>query len=226
MSAVARYERKFLTEFSAADIFPIILLHPMHFHEIYHERQVFSLYFDTPHYDYYQENLLGSPHRRKVRLRWYADPGDDWFSPPKELQLEVKHRQGETMKKWSEPLQWKKGSADWLSQVTHDLRHALAPNLGEAEHLEPVLFNAYTRRYFAQSNEVYRITVDQNLQFANVPDWLHRRTTRELPFSIVECKYSLPEDIGFEKVTQSFPFRLTKSSKYILGMQQCLPQLQ
>jgi hypothetical protein len=39
---------------------------------------------------------------------------------------------------------------------------------------------------------------------------------------IMELKYDECNDLSAEKITNSFPFRLTKSSKYIMGIQATL----
>ena len=60
---------------------------PAMFSEIYHERVVHSLYFDTAEFLLFHENREGLAMRSKFRLRWYGDQHDD-------LHLEEKTRTG------------------------------------------------------------------------------------------------------------------------------------
>jgi len=85
------YERKFvLTELRTSEIEIIIKTHPAVFSEIYHERFVNSIYFDSPDMKNYSDSINGSKDRLKVRIRWY----DDLFGYVEKPVLEFKNRYG------------------------------------------------------------------------------------------------------------------------------------
>ena len=69
-----RYERKFLvSELNRFEIESIVRLHPAIFSEIYHQRSVNNIYFDTMNVSNYLDNINGVKQRLKVRIRWYGD---------------------------------------------------------------------------------------------------------------------------------------------------------
>ena len=69
-----RYERKFLIrDLSVQEIETIIKLHPNFFSEIYYQRNVNNIYFDSLELESYQDNVTGSAQRVKTRIRWYGE---------------------------------------------------------------------------------------------------------------------------------------------------------
>lgn len=66
-----------------------LMTHSLWFRPHFPDRQVNSLYLDTPHLERYEENLSGISVRKKVRIRWY-----DILDNAKSAKLEFKHRQG------------------------------------------------------------------------------------------------------------------------------------
>ena len=81
--------------------------------------------------------------------------------------------------------------------------------------------NRYLRQYFQTADRKYRITIDSRMEFyethhrANT--FLHRviddRNT------VLELKYSVEEETNMKSVLNYFPFRMTKSSKYVSGVE-------
>ena len=86
--------------------------------------------------------------------------------------------------------------------------------------LQPVLLNTYLRSYFVTLNNRYRITVDTHLEFYNLrPTWNHFQFKfSEQLKTVVELKYDQEWDNEAEKITNQFPFRLDKNSKFVAGM--------
>src|SRR3989338_2665467 len=69
-----RHERKFLiSDYSAADIEQIVKFNPACFTEIYHQRTVNNIYFDSLAFDSYYDNIEGNTNRTKARIRWYGN---------------------------------------------------------------------------------------------------------------------------------------------------------
>ena len=72
-----RYERKYRIEDLRLEmVHQIIKNHPSSFRKIYPDRQVNNIYFDTPNYTTYTENVMGIAQRKKFRVRWYGDRRD------------------------------------------------------------------------------------------------------------------------------------------------------
>ncbi|MGZ4119018.1 MAG: VTC domain-containing protein, partial [Bacteroidia bacterium] len=64
-----RHERKFLiTDHSAKDVEQMIKLHPACFSEIFYQRTVNNIYFDTIGFNNYYDNVEGEMDRIKARI--------------------------------------------------------------------------------------------------------------------------------------------------------------
>jgi len=86
--------------------------------------------------------------------------------------------------------------------------------------LQPVLLNSYLRSYFTTFNKNFRITVDDQLEYYNLrPSWNHFQFKhKEEIKSVVELKYDQEWNSEAHKISNQFPFRLNKNSKYVAGM--------
>lgn len=197
-----RYERKYQTELSAPEVQTVLLASSALLQPIYYRRRVNSLYFDTPEFEYFQQNVRGDAVRKKVRVRWY---GED--AAPTQFQIEIKSREGELIRKESQLYSvvdvWSENA------LTDVVRSELSTVLPEAGVLVPTLRNHYWRSYFASSSTAIRVTVDDGLVFEG----------QGLETTIVECKYPIAADALLRELVQQLPLRVTKSSKYVLGMQ-------
>ena len=68
-----RYERKFIVPPHMETIVPSIICTVLpEFLEIYTERRINSIYFDTGNFDYALNHINGFQKRRKVRIRYYG----------------------------------------------------------------------------------------------------------------------------------------------------------
>ncbi len=87
--------------------------------------------------------------------------------------------------------------------------------------MEPTLINRYERRYSLSFGGEFRLTVDGRLQFADAVG-AHRRAIKLSPPAttlIVEVKFG-PEHAGdVEVITNEFPFRMARFSKYVAGIE-------
>ena len=55
-----RYELKYIvTDYSNLEIISMIKRHPVIFSEIFHERRVNNIYFDTPNFSSFSDNVVG-----------------------------------------------------------------------------------------------------------------------------------------------------------------------
>jgi hypothetical protein len=214
-----RYERKFLpAAYSFAEVLRLIRWHPALFREAYPTRAVNNLYFDTPGLHHYHSHVAGAAERQKVRLRWYG-PFAGLAERPT---LEFKCKHGEVGRKACHALPaWHidGGFPDGLAAtLRQQVEESARPGL---ECLRPVLANRYQRRYFRSANGACRLTVDTDLEFAAPRQGARLRPAlpAQAPALIVELKYDVARAAEAQEIAVHFPFRLTRCSKYVLGVE-------
>lgn len=217
-----RYERKYLSgDYSAKQLENFLLLNEQSFQKIYYKRQVNSIYFDTPDFEYFQQNIDGDANRQKVRVRWYGSVN---FS--EQVQLEIKMRSGEMIRKEIYPLvNPQKNLKAWLDELTLLVQEKLSDKIEEARALQPVLNNVYQRAYFYSPTTKVRITIDERIGARRMGDYLQLRPWRFFDFSVLECKYKIQDDVALQKIVRSMPIQIAKSSKYVMGVEKIHPQL-
>ena len=218
---VARYERKFvISELRTEEIEFNVKMHPAMFVEKYPERFVNNLYFDSLDRRNYEDSVDGLQHRLKVRIRWYGDLFGFMDKPV----LEVKRKEGLVTRKkgfrlvpFSLDENFQIGN---LREVIQDSKIPEVLKLGVASS-EASLLNRYRRKYFESANGRYRITIDFEMEFYpftgrnNFP--LHR--SAEAVNTVLELKYDPEADEGANWRSSYFPFRISKSSKYVDGIE-------
>ena len=217
-----RYERKFfITELSKYEVECIVKIHPAIFSEIYHKRFVNNIYFDSFNLINYRENIEGASDRIKIRIRWYGK----LFGYVKKPILEIKIKKEFLNKKISIPIKpfiLKKDTkiSDILNS-NNDLQDSLMIDFNT---LKPSLLNKYSRKYYQSCHGNYRITIDTDQSFYQVNKqnnfFLNRASDTNTV--ILELKYGKEYDSEASYITTKFPFRITKSSKYISGVDKVL----
>ncbi len=216
-----RYERKFVSEhFSSAETEAVVKQNSGFFTPLFHPRRVNNIYFDTPGLDCFFDNLFGNGNRWKVRVRWYNDIFGEIGSPI--LEFKIKKGLVGTKKSFRLPgftLNKNSFDAGLLGQLfakanlPADVKERLAT-------MQPVLLNTYQRSYFSTFNKKFRITIDSELEYYNLrPTWnsfqfkfIEQRKT------VVELKYDEQYNNEADTITNQFPFRLNKNSKFVAGM--------
>jgi hypothetical protein len=215
-----RYEKKFIAEgFSLSEVLSRVRQHPAAFREIYPPRVVNNIYFDSPTRRNYLDHINGVANRSKTRMRWYGTQQGLIERP----MLEQKHKRGMVSGKESFPLPPLSISSSLHKQMDIALKTASLTDWKRAElrFMEPVLFNRYQRQYFLSRDGKFRLTVDFHLQFSNVPSqrWPGADLSSPATTLIVELKFGpdVAEDTCF--ITNALPFRLSRFSKYVAGME-------
>ncbi|HAB19595.1 MAG TPA: polyphosphate polymerase domain-containing protein [Verrucomicrobiota bacterium] len=216
-----RFERKYhICESTPEEVEDWVLRCPALFREAYSPRFVNNIYLDSPDLASYFQNLAGVADRTKLRIRWYGD----LFGPIGKPVLEYKIKRGTVGTKESHSL---KPFIVARGFSGSDLRPMLddpglpGPVQAELAHVEPVLINRYRRKYFISANRAYRITVDSELEFYRV----HRHDNQFLARStlpdstVMELKYSGAISDLDDRITNFFPFRVTRMSKYVSGLE-------
>lgn len=210
-----RHEKKFVVPYlEKSEVETVILSNSYLFGEIFYERQVNNIYFDSLDMNSFFDNILGNSDRLKIRIRWYGD-----FEKVENPVLEIKIKKGMVGTKLSFPLKnfsfplslnkMQKVFADsdlpkWLAEKLKSQRFAL--------------LNHYRRKYFLSACRKFRITIDSNLTYGRVLTQNHLNLSHEVKenYCILELKYDV--DKNAKDVATQFPFRLSKSSKYVLGV--------
>jgi len=217
-----RYERKFLVEeMTLRQIELVVRLHPRMFYAPYPPRYVNNLYLDTADLENYYDNVHGASRRRKVRVRWYGELLGQIGQPLLEFKVKDgligrKHTYAMdslTLDEGFDDHRWRQLATD--SNLPPVVRH-------ELHELAPVLLNRYFRRYYASRDGCFRLTIDSELSFYRAHQalgncFLHRQVDSQSV--VVELKYEVDAESQADRVASFFPFRVTRNSKYVQGVE-------
>ncbi len=225
--ASLRYERKFhIRDVTPHGVECFTRVHPAIFREIYHQRRVNNIYFDTPTFSAYRDNVEGSQSRNKIRLRWYGERVDVMARPV----LEIKLRDGVITGKESYPLGIDKvDSSIARRDIIRLLEDASIPEhiLFHVKMRAPSLLNRYSRKYFLSADGAFRATIDSNMEYSLPPG----NGTKTLPpvqytnSCVLELKYEPCEDQRISEITRYLPYRATRHSKYVNGIEAVYPRV-
>ena len=215
-----RYERKFaIADASLTEVEHHVRHHPAIFHEEYAARVINNIYLDSPDLRNYRQNVDGHSHRAKLRARWYGQ----LFGAVPQAVLEQKCKHGHLGTKHSArlaPFEFgqrasAQGVRHWLenSSLPENLRH-------EIQQVEPTLVNHYRRQYFRSGDRQVRLTIDSDLAFfrfrRHANSFLARVAVPALV--VLELKYSDVASDDAAAVASHLPFRMTRMSKYVFGL--------
>ena len=209
-----RYERKYrISHLTLPEIRQVILMHPAAFRQQYADRQIHNIYFDTPDLHTLLHNAYGSPQREKYRLRWY---GDD-ISQIRNPRFEIKKKHGEAG--FKEIHEMMEGSLDNISPYVNSIQQLRLPL---AYALTPTLLNSYERSYYVSFDGKFRITIDRSVNYLAWPNMnTHPKFSHRDEARILELKYDVEMENEIEQIIRYLPFRQTKNSKYVQGLQMC-----
>ena len=219
-----RYERKFVvSEFLQQKIELIIRLHPALFSEIHHQRWVNNIYFDSFSARNYHDNIEGLRNRVKVRIRWYGS----FWGKVKEPMLEFKLKEGILGAKKIFPLSpFFIDEKIGVTGINDMIRNSDLPDLVKTylSPLTPCLLNRYLRRYYRSWDRSYRITVDSGMECNTIGSQFQVLFLKDSDNinTILELKYDSSKDANVDTITNHFPFRMTKNSKYVNGIESTL----
>lgn len=217
-----RYERKFfITRLSKFEVESIVKLHPSVFTEIFHKRFVNNIYFDTYNFKNLYDNVEGVFDRIKIRIRWYGD----LFGYIERPVLEIKIKKGLLGKKISIPIpSFYLNENTNLKEMLKSIEHIQELVMIDFKSLIPTLLNRYSRKYYKSSNKKYRVTIDTDQSFHHIKQEnnFFISNYEDKDSVILELKYDQSYDKEIHHVSSNFPFRVTKSSKYVTGLQKIL----
>jgi len=204
---------------SEEEVIHIIKLNPFLFSDIFSYRHVNNIYLDTFEKQNYYNSVEGLSSRIKVRIRWYGP----LFGAIEKAVLEIKVKKNHLNTKLLyklQPFQFERGfSIETIQNVleTSEIPDLLKLNL---QTFEATLVNRYCRCYFLCANKVFRITLDKNLEYYSVyptENFFFNYVNEEGIF-VLEIKADDSEKTPISQVSNHFPFRMTKNSKYTSGI--------
>lgn len=207
-----RYERKYrIEDQSLAFVEQMIRQHPWGFKTLFPDRQVNNIYFDTPDMTCYKENVMGLAERKKYRVRWYGDlQATDGLN--NQLEIKIKDNALGDKERYDFPTF---SLSDWYT-----LGNLVSNSLSRPNCLQPTLLNSYQRSYYGLSTEKFRITIDRKLGYCPLFQENRKPEIRFMDEAIiVEIKYDEQLEEEANQVLQYIPFRATKNSKYVTGIE-------
>ncbi len=218
--AKVRTEKKSLiTEISRYEIESIVMNHPAIFIETYPQRIVNNIYFDTNSMSHYFDNVNGVSERLKVRIRWYGELIGFIENPV----LELKIKKGNLGGKRSFPLHSFYLDKEYSLETQQKLFAASGLPDGLIEYLKSLRFsmlNRYCRKYFESADHRFRITIDFDMEFYKLDPANNSFEEKIVNYesTVLELKCSDKDEVFAESITNYFPFRMTKNSKYASGI--------
>jgi hypothetical protein len=219
---VWRYERKFVCHgLSESEVLGRVRRHPAAFREVYPARHINNVYLDTSSLNDYFDHVSGSSDRAKTRIRWYGALRGPILRPV--LEQKIKRGLVSGKRTYRLPSLHLNGSIK---------RHALMESFDRAGlpdllrsrlcHVQPVLLNRYHRHYLLSADGRFRLTVDGQLEFHAAATGCGSSADPSAGNELVvlELKFDAAHAEAAGAVTNAFPFRLQRCSKYVLGVEQ------
>ena len=188
-----------------------------------------TLYFDSPHFDFFFHKIEGVKLRRKVRIRRYGDT-----APWEIVFVEIKRRNGQYIEKSRFPLEsqllpflfnpsQKDRITQTLTQVGIQVYNEVI-SLTQIFHLRPIVFIHYKRKAFwVKGDERLRITFDSDLSYDVVnQNCISPLENTQLILGgdqvIMEIKANGRVPFWVLELIQEFECHMTRLSKYCLGV--------
>ncbi|KMP10674.1 hypothetical protein UR09_02920 [Candidatus Nitromaritima sp. SCGC AAA799-A02] len=196
----------------------IVLSHPALFRQTFPDRYVNNMYLDSGNMCSFLEGAVDSVERGKYRVRWYEES----FNAAQKPVLELKARKNYFVTKIRFSLHAFDFEELSPARTTSTLLQGAAIPATVKNLLagyRPVLLNRYLRSYFQAPHQDIMITVDRNVLVAGSVVGKNPRWRRSLKNTIIELKYPPNLEDEARKIMNPLPFRLTKNSKYMSGIE-------
>ncbi len=216
-----RYERKFnITGLSANEIESIVKNHPAMFSEIFHQRYINNIYFDDYNFSNFYQNINGNSKRIKYRIRWYGDFAGYIEKPF----FEIKIRQGNIGEKPTYPLvPFNVYEGMPYNSIREIVLNSQLPDdiIFSFEFQKAVVANRYLRKYFKSADNKFRITLDSDISYYRLQgiNLSFNHNFADFESVVIEIKYDIKDENSIMNITNFFPFRITKNSKYVNGIE-------
>ncbi|NIT52386.1 MAG: VTC domain-containing protein [candidate division Zixibacteria bacterium] len=217
---VTRYEIKYVArETYLHSVVHWIRMHREGFIRAYPNRWVNNIYFDSPDYVAFMDNLSGASSRSKVRYRWYGES-----RTPDSGILEIKRKRNLFVWKLLYKVEeapyfpgasWREICQRLRSQIPEEGMHWMQ------DYPHPMIINQYLRQYFVTPDHKIRVTVDSkqkiwDQRFKTAPNFDHRANFPET--LIVEVKFDRQDRDRASSIVKDIPIRYSRNSKYMTGV--------
>ena len=212
VSAELRFEKKFAIPLHELAAFEMQLARfacsPIH-----KPRWVNNLYADTHGYDHLNENIEGLSERKKLRFRWYGKQHGEI-----NVTAEFKIKFDDTNTKKSIKLGKINFPREMELHTLFDLcmqrwdHNQTTLDIMPPTGYRAALLNRYHRNYYMNANASIRITIDTPICYQNAATGIRAEQQK---FAIVELKCPKSHII----YSDLLPYQLSKSSKYVEGLQ-------
>jgi len=198
------------------------------FNKNFDNRNVNSLYYDTPNLDFAADNISGDSKRIKIRARWYSKFNENIFdSFSKENQsfnIEVKRKKNNLSDKIilsNFSFNTKNTSMERRNFINDKVYFKISkhPELLKLI-IRDIIFVGYEREYYENfiSSKI-RLTIDKNLVCSNNQSFFNfEKSLISKNYVIVELKFSQDSFQLVKKILNNFPFRQVRSSKYLYAL--------
>ena len=210
-----KIEKKFLIyNYDKKFIYNLIKINSFFFKKKYEGRFINNIYFDDTNFTSYTDNLFGISKRKKLRIRWYGDLFGVVINPNLEIKSKV-NLYGFKKKIKLNNFEFNKKII--LKDLLKD--HNIPSQISKLS-ITPVLINRYFREYYETFDGKFRVTIDTNLRYfpTKIKSINFENSFKENNILIVELKFSPKFQELANKISAQFPFRSTKSSKYVMGV--------
>lgn len=204
-----RYERKYIIQNVDLPSF-IFEIQNNCFLEVFKERKINNLYYDSINLDSIFDNIDGLSNRKKYRVRWY---GDTFKSSLKQFEIKFKSEFLNSKKIINIGEFQIKNHNDFHQtyiRLLEILKENHLPLFCEMNTKFLKLYNSYKRKYFLSGDKKIRITIDKELKFYS-PITKNKFEEKSI---IVEIKYD--KDSKF--INELKNLSLNKYSKYVKGV--------
>ena len=215
-----RYEKKYKTnEIYLPQILSQIRINPAGFSEVFKERVVNSIYFDSNDFQLYNDSIDGSLKRTKLRIRWYDN--EKIINSFLEIKKKVGDR-GDKFRYNLKPIKRDKEiSKDYLKDLLKKSNIEDKNLLNKFDYFNPIFICSYNRKYFLSSNKQIRLTVDYQISYSSFSyeDSLSNLNKFYDSSLVIEYKYPYYLNSKFFISENILNLRRTRFSKFSNGIQ-------
>jgi len=174
--------------------------------EIYKQRVVNSLYFDTDNFKNLWDNINGFSNRLKVRARWYNKLDNV------NVYLEEKKKINFITQKTVTDLGIFQDFNKLITYFNNQKNPMAKEIFFSSKNFKKNLLVSYNRNYFQTPNQKLRVTIDRDIRIYNYP----YKNFVEMDDLILELKFNIKDSLFVNDLLKynSFQFRNQKFSKY------------
>ncbi len=192
------------------------------FKEVFHKREVNSIYFDSHDYFCYEENLSGVSKRSKARLRWYNHIDPLSSKATFEMKVKSNHLGNKLSHQFNfKDLNLTSSSHNLIIQLRNLLPIEMLPYFDT--YSEPSLLVNYQREYYEDIQKKVRVTIDDEIIFSRpgYENFFSMNDNQKVVMShgVLEVKIENASEAEWKKMFFSnYLIGAGRHSKYAIGI--------